>query len=123
MSINYSNICINYFPKNNHFVVDYTNSFSNSYACCTLSHIKKQKESALSQKFWKIYVSNYYNEQNIFELEKELNELNESHKITSSNILYAVCIENKQSEIIWSSDEVKIIYEPSVMYMLNILNF
>ena len=114
--------CINYFPESNEYVVDYLNSFSNSYACLRIDQIEKQRQSALSHKFWKIYVPAIYNENNIYSLYNDMRELNSTHKITSPNILYAICIENKQYEIIWSTNDIKTLYTQNALFTLNVLN-
>ena len=55
---------INYFPKNNNYIIG-MELYADSYACVDAYSIKKQKEKALLQKFWKVFVTSSYNSNNI----------------------------------------------------------
>jgi hypothetical protein len=112
---------INYFPENNKYIID-MELFTDSYACLNINDIEKQKKKVLSQKFWKIFVTNNYNINNISELENEFNSLNLLHKITSSNILIAICFQNNKYEVIWANEELKTLYESGILYIINLLD-
>lgn len=102
--------CYNFFPEEENIIHTHQTSIDDNGLCLSKEMYMKQKERVKNKKFWKVFTNNYYTSENLKKIKTVLEILNKTNEINSTEILYAICIENGKCNIIWSDDIIKNIY-------------